>query len=55
MSPKVEGTGKFETLSTSLVMRSIGYMSVPVPGLPFDEKNGLVPNDLGRVTDEVGI
>ncbi len=43
------GTGRFETLPTSLVFRSVGYRGVPIQGLPFDEKQGIVPNADGRV------
>ena len=35
-------------------MRSVGYRGIAVPGLPFDEKSGHVPNDAGRVTDGPG-
>jgi ferredoxin--NADP+ reductase len=30
-------------------VRAIGYGAEPVPGLPFDERNGIVPNVAGRV------
>ena len=43
------GTGKFETLDAGLVFRSVGYRGVAIPGLPFDEKQGIVPNTDGRV------
>jgi ferredoxin--NADP+ reductase len=43
------GTGRSETISTGLVFRSVGYRGVPIPGLPFDEKQGIVPNQDGRV------
>jgi ferredoxin--NADP+ reductase len=43
------GTGEHDTIATGLVLRSIGYLGVPIPGLPFDEKRGLVPNVEGRV------
>jgi len=33
------------------VIRAIGYRSLPLPGLPFDERGGVVPNDRGRVVD----
>ncbi len=36
-------------IPTQLVLVSIGYKSLPVPGLPFDSRRGLVPNSLGRV------
>uniref|UniRef100_A0A2P2LFS7 NADPH:adrenodoxin oxidoreductase n=1 Tax=Rhizophora mucronata TaxID=61149 RepID=A0A2P2LFS7_RHIMU len=32
-----------------MVLKSIGYKSVPVNGLPFDHKKGIVPNVAGRV------
>jgi ferredoxin--NADP+ reductase len=43
------GTGRFETLAVGLVFRSVGYRGVPIPGLPFDDKQGIVPNRDGRV------
>ncbi len=32
-----------------MVLRSVGYQSVPLPGVPFDERASVVPNALGRV------
>lgn len=46
---RARGSGRFETLETGVVLRSIGYRGVPLPGLPFDEARGLVPNREGRV------
>ncbi|XVE70454.1 hypothetical protein DITRI_Ditri10aG0073700 [Diplodiscus trichospermus] len=43
------GTGKFEDLACGIVLKSIGYKSVPVDGLPFDNQKGVVPNIKGRV------
>ena len=43
------GTGRIETIPTGLVFRSVGYRGVPIPGLPFDEQQGIVPNVEGRV------
>ncbi len=40
-----------ETLDTGLVVTSIGYRGLPVPGLPFDAATGTVPNTDGRVLD----
>jgi ferredoxin--NADP+ reductase len=42
-------TGEFETLPVGLVFRSIGYHGVPLPGLPFDDWNGVIPNERGRI------
>ena len=46
-----EGTGAFDTLDTGLVLRSVGYQGVPLPGVPFDEKRHLIPNLAGRLTE----
>ncbi|KAL9242340.1 hypothetical protein vseg_016352 [Gypsophila vaccaria] len=43
------GTGQFEDLECGLVLKSIGYKSVPVEGLAFDPHKGVVPNIRGRV------
>ncbi|KOS54757.1 FAD-dependent oxidoreductase [Rhodococcus rhodochrous] len=37
-------------LDAQLVLRSIGYRGVPLPGVPFDERRAIVPNENGRVT-----
>ncbi len=47
-------TDKTENLDASLVLRSIGYRGEPIPGLPFDERRGTVPNTGGRVVTEEG-
>ncbi|MGH7848892.1 MAG: FAD-dependent oxidoreductase [Thermodesulfobacteriota bacterium] len=44
-------TGEFEELETDIVFRSIGYQGVPLPGVPFHEKWGVIENEKGRVTD----
>ncbi|MDF3337493.1 FAD-dependent oxidoreductase [Mycolicibacterium septicum] len=46
--------GPSETLTTPLILRSIGYRGSPVPTLPFDEAAGVMPNEGGRVLDDVG-
>ncbi|OIW10003.1 hypothetical protein TanjilG_32743 [Lupinus angustifolius] len=46
------GTGEFEDINCGMVLKSIGYKSVPVDGLPFDHKKGIVPNDRGRVLSD---
>ncbi|GMQ09697.1 hypothetical protein CsSME_00052975 [Camellia sinensis var. sinensis] len=43
------GIGQFEDLECRLVLKSIGYRSVPVDDLPFDAHKGIVPNVGGRV------
>ena len=46
---KAVGTGEFETHPVGLVLRSVGYRGIPVPGVPFDEKKGHIPNKDGRI------
>ncbi len=46
---KFTGTGEFETIPAQMVFRSVGYQSVPLPGVPFDGRSYTVPNDEGRV------
>jgi ferredoxin/flavodoxin---NADP+ reductase len=48
-SGKLVGTGELETLSVQMVLRSVGYQSVPLAGVPFDERSSIVPNEAGRV------
>ncbi|MFJ3583409.1 FAD-dependent oxidoreductase [Streptomyces sp. NPDC090127] len=45
----VRGTGRYEEIEAQLVLRAVGYQGVPLPGLPFDEARGTVPNVAGRV------
>ena len=44
-------TGAREELPVQLVVRAVGYRGVPIPGLPFDDANGTIPNTAGRVAD----
>jgi ferredoxin--NADP+ reductase len=32
----------------------VGYLAVPLPGVPFDERRATVPNEGGRVLDSTG-
>ncbi len=48
---RVVGTGEFETIPADMVMRSVGYRSVALPGVPFDARAMTVPNVAGKVTD----
>jgi ferredoxin--NADP+ reductase len=49
-----QGTGELETLDVQMVLRSVGYQSVPLDGVPFDERYAVVPNDQGRVIGPEG-
>ncbi|MEO3784605.1 FAD-dependent oxidoreductase [Actinocorallia sp. B10E7] len=48
---RVTGTGEFETLPVGMVIRSVGYQSVPLRGVPFDERASVIRNDKGRVAE----
>eukprot|EP00624_Nannochloropsis_granulata_P007271 evm.model.NODE_7041_length_21246_cov_21.304998.1 len=43
------GTGEMIEIPCNLVLRSIGYKSQPLEGVPFDRKKAVVPNRQGRV------
>jgi ferredoxin--NADP+ reductase len=42
-------TDERELLPCGIVFRSVGYRGVALPGVPFDEKSGTIPNRGGRV------
>jgi ferredoxin/flavodoxin---NADP+ reductase len=46
---RLTGTGRCETIPAQMVFRSVGYQSVPLAGVPFDERSYTVPNADGRV------
>ena len=43
------GTGETYIIPCGLVIAAIGYTSVPIPGVPYDEKQGRFANSEGRV------
>lgn len=45
----VTGTGVHEDIDAQLVLRSVGYRGLPLPGLPFEADSGTVPHSEGRV------
>ncbi|GAA1526351.1 FAD-dependent oxidoreductase [Nocardioides humi] len=47
----VEGTGEITDWEVQQVYRAIGYRSSALPGLPFDDRAAVIPNDGGRVLD----
>jgi len=48
---RARDTGEREELECGLVLRSVGYTGVPIEGVPFDERRGLILNEGGRVLD----
>lgn len=51
---RVTGTGETVTHDVGAVYRTIGYRSTPVPGVPFDEVSGTIPDAAGRILDSAG-
>jgi ferredoxin--NADP+ reductase len=47
-------TGSHEVIPCGLVIASIGYRGRPLPGVPFDDRRGLIRNNGGRVCEEDG-
>jgi ferredoxin--NADP+ reductase len=45
----VVGTGQREIIPAQLVIRSVGYRGIELPGVPFDVATGRVPHAEGRV------
>jgi ferredoxin--NADP+ reductase len=52
-SLKARPTGVTERLETGLVLRAVGYVGRPLPGVPFDDRAQTVLNRGGRVLDPV--
>ena len=45
------GSGEFETIPCGTIFRSVGYHGIPLQGVPFDQVNGVIPNERGRVVN----
>jgi ferredoxin/flavodoxin---NADP+ reductase len=45
-------TGEIEVVPCGLVLRSVGYRGVALPGVPFSDPRGVIPNVCGRVIGE---
>ncbi len=51
---RITGTGETVQHNVGAVYRTIGYRSTPVPGVPFDDATGTIPDDAGRILDADG-
>jgi ferredoxin--NADP+ reductase len=47
----VTPAGQYLSLPGGLLFRSVGYQANPLPGLPFDERKGVIPNHAGQILD----
>ena len=53
-TPRPQPTGTEERLDVDLLFKAIGYRGEPVPGVPYEERKGIVPNVGGRVVERQG-
>lgn len=51
----VRGTGETEVIDADLVIRSVGYRGEAMPGVPFDDRRGVITHEDGRVMGEHGV
>jgi ferredoxin/flavodoxin---NADP+ reductase len=52
-SMRAKATASTEDLNVQLLFKAIGYRGIPTPGVPFEDKKGIVPNVDGRVVERV--
>jgi ferredoxin--NADP+ reductase len=43
------GTGEISTVDASMILCAVGHRGLSIPGIPVDERTGVVPNVAGRV------
>lgn len=51
MRQSARGTGQTIELETGIVFSSIGYRGLSMPGVPFNDDWGVLPNSDGRIVD----
>lgn len=50
---RAKGTGQYDIIEAGLILRSVGYRSVPLKDVPFDEYTSTIMNVAGRVVNAV--
>lgn len=48
----VVGTGESHEIPVEALYRAVGYLGSALPGVPFDERRGVIPNHEGQVVAE---
>jgi ferredoxin--NADP+ reductase len=48
----IRGTGEIREVPVQAVYRAVGYFGSPLPGVPYDERHGVIPNHEGQVLGE---
>jgi ferredoxin--NADP+ reductase len=51
--PIPRGTGEFETIEAGLIIKAIGHVGSRLPGVPYDDRRGIIPNVNGRLLKDV--
>jgi ferredoxin--NADP+ reductase len=51
---RAQATQEQETIATGIVLRAVGYRGKALPGVPFDERRGVICNEGGRVREPEG-
>lgn len=46
---RLVGTGQVSELPIDVIVGAVGFRGTRIPGVPFDESTGTIPNDAGRV------
>ncbi|MGF3057036.1 FAD-dependent oxidoreductase [Microbacterium sp. YY-01] len=46
------GTGEIREIAVQSVYRAVGYFGSPLPGVPFDDRHGVIPNHEGQVLEQ---
>ena len=46
---RAQATDRTDVIAAGLVLRAVGYRGAPVPGYPFDDRAGRIPNVGGRI------
>ncbi|ODU79953.1 MAG: pyridine nucleotide-disulfide oxidoreductase [Microbacterium sp. SCN 71-21] len=47
----VVGTGELREVPIGQLYRAVGYFGSPLPGVPFDDRHGVIPNHEGQVLE----
>jgi ferredoxin/flavodoxin---NADP+ reductase len=48
----VRGTGEIREIALQAMYRAVGYFGTPLEGIPFDTRQGIIPNHEGQVVDD---
>ncbi len=53
-TPRPKASGNSERVAVDLLFKAIGYRGIPLQGVPYDDKKGIVCNVDGRVVEKTG-